>query len=140
MSQIKRKLGTPSYSLQAFRNDMHLLFNNARQYNTEGSWVFNAAEDMQEFFDKMWEEELPRLSNGSASGGGSMGSRAVQGIKNEEAESAVPSGSSTPMFKPPGAAKLPTKIKINLGASKRQVPIEATPEAGSEESDMDDDY
>ncbi|WWD22363.1 hypothetical protein CI109_106854 [Kwoniella shandongensis] len=135
MSQIKAKIGKPSYNLQQFRSDMHLLWNNARTYNQEGSWVFNAAEDMQEGFDKMWEEEVPKFqaaqaqaqANGNGNGEGGNGT-----------PSAEASGTSTPMFKPAGGEKVTApKIRISMGKKKIQAKEESE---SDEDEDMDDDY
>ena len=127
MSQIKAKIGKPSYNLASFRNDLHLLWNNARTYNQEGSWVFNAAEDMQEAFDKMWDDEVPQFLASQAAG-----------AENSVGEtSAGASGSSTPMFKPVGDKTIAPKIRISMGKKK----IEAAMD-GDESMDggEDDDY
>lgn len=166
LSQIKRKIGQPSYSLPQFKADMHTLWDNARTYNQEDSWVYNAAEDMQEHFDRMWEEEVgtsaasapaPTGPSGPAQsaapppqpshGFGGPGGPHVGGTGDT---SMAPSGTSTPMFKA-NAAKIPTKIKIKLGgggsgaggASRRkEVMPDPTPNQSESESeeDEDDDY
>ncbi|WVQ94065.1 hypothetical protein IAU59_001143 [Kwoniella sp. CBS 9459] len=138
MSQIRTKIGKPGYTIQNFKSDMHLLWDNARTYNQEGSWVFNAAEDMQEFFDKLWQEEYPKLpadnsttinGNGNGNGTGSRGS-----------ESAEASGTSTPMFKanPPERVTAP-KIRISMGKKKIQALSSAKVDPEDDEDDDDDD-
>lgn len=161
LSQIKRKIGQASYSLQQFKADMHQLWHNARTYNQEDSWVYNAAEDMQEHFDKMWDEEVEgkSASNGGDGGGGDNAtspqkpSAVPQGLAGEDTSNGA-SGTSTPMFKA-NAAKIPTKIKISLGggggaggaasgsASRRKEVLPDPSESGSdqdEDDDDDDDY
>ncbi|WVQ80394.1 hypothetical protein IAT38_002499 [Cryptococcus sp. DSM 104549] len=137
MSQIRSKLSKPNYTLPALRADLHLLWDNARTYNQEGSWVYTAAEDMQEAFDRMWEEKgvpelLQRLQGGGGAGGGGSGSVSA---------SAGPSGTSTPMFK---SAEKVTAPKIRISMSKKKVEA-AKEEEEDEESDDDeamdgDDY
>lgn len=139
MNQIKRRIGKDSsFTLPAFRADMHQVWDNARTYNQEGSWVYNAAEEMQRAFDKMWEEEMSRLQGLSdGAGGGESGLGTAAG-----------SGTSTPMFKPQDQVKVPTatKIKLKLGQSSRSRAIEPSPsvegdgqESESDASDSDDD-
>lgn len=127
MSQIKAKIGKPSYNLTSFRNDLHLLWDNARTYNQEGSWVFNAAEDMQEAFDKMWEDEVPQFLASQAAG-----------AENSVGEtSAGASGSSTPMFKPVGDKTIAPKIRISMGKKKIEAAMDGDE---SMDGDEDDDY
>jgi len=132
MNQIKKKIGKePNYNLAAFRADMQLVWDNARTYNAEDSWVYGAADDMQEYFDKRWEELVPKFEAG--------------GVGSVTSASAAPSGTSTPMFKP-DKITLPTKIRINMGAAngakKRLAEVSPDPtqsDESSEEGD-DDDY
>ena len=130
MVQIKRKIGKPSYSLQQFKSDMHLLWDNARTYNEPGSWVFNAAEDMQAFFDEKYEEEVAKLEGGN-------------GVLTSVPASATASGTSTPMYRPQDkmAASSGTKIKLNMSAKSRLAEVAPEPSEESEdEEDDDDDY
>jgi ATP-dependent helicase STH1/SNF2 len=140
MSQIKRKIGNPSYPLPSFRADMHLLWDNARTYNQEGSWVFNAAEDMQDAFDRMWDEEIPKLEGSIGIGG--LGAKEENGGAptngNGNGTSAGASGTSTPMYKP--AERIPTKIKISIGASRRREQVEMDSPSPSGSEGDDDDY
>lgn len=148
LSQIKRKIGQASYSLQQFKADMHQLWDNARTYNQEDSWVYNAAEDMQEHFDKMWDEEVEGKSAGGGADAASpqKASAVPQGLIGEDTSNGA-SGTSTPMFKA-NAAKIPTKIKISLGggggaasgsASRRKEVLPDPSESGSDGDDDDDD-
>lgn len=125
MSQIKAKIGKPSYNLTSFRNDLHLLWNNARTYNQEGSWVFNAAEDMQEAFDKMWDDEVPQFLASQAAGS-----------ENSVGEtSAAASGSSTPMFKPLGDKTTAPKIRISMGKKKIEAAMDGDESMDGGEND-----
>jgi len=48
MDIIKRRINSPYYKIVgAFRDDWHLMFNNARLYNVEGSMVYTDANEMQ---------------------------------------------------------------------------------------------
>jgi ATP-dependent helicase STH1/SNF2 len=130
MSQIKRKFGQPQYGLQALSADLKLLWNNARTYNTEGSWVYNAAEEMESYFDKRFAAEIVNFPSGS--GNGTNGD-------NTEVTTPAQSGQSTPMYKGPSVG---TKIRLNLGgASRRNEVVESDNEpSGGDDDDDDDDY
>ncbi|CAG7847264.1 Chromatin structure-remodeling complex subunit snf21; AltName: Full=ATP-dependent helicase snf21; AltName: Full=RSC complex subunit snf21 [Serendipita indica DSM 11827] len=56
----KRVSGTYYKSVAQFKADWHLMFNNARTYNTEGSIVYDDANEMQKVFD----ETLDRVTAG----------------------------------------------------------------------------
>nr|XP_019014427.1 ATP-dependent helicase STH1/SNF2 [Kwoniella pini CBS 10737]OCF53208.1 ATP-dependent helicase STH1/SNF2 [Kwoniella pini CBS 10737] len=133
LSQIKTKIGKPGYTIQNLKSDMHLLWDNARTYNQEGSWVFNAAEDMQEFFDNLWNEEYPRLST-------QPNSLIVEGGDGLTSNG---SGSSTPMFKANTEKINAPKIRISMGKKKIQAKVEVEDneeeEEEQEEEDEDDD-
>ncbi|EIW73270.1 hypothetical protein TREMEDRAFT_24951 [Tremella mesenterica DSM 1558] len=108
MKQIKKKIDKDnSYGLEQFKIDMHQLWDNARTYNQEESWVYNSAEDMQEFFDKIYEEEINKLRKNIGEGIGGSG------------ESNSQSGTSTPMFKA-DSSKLATKIRLNIGKKLKE--------------------
>lgn len=178
MDQIKRKFVSAKYNLVSFNEEMLLLFSNAKTYNPEGSWVHSAAQTMEDYFVKRYAEETANLpitgdggaSSGAGAGAGGFAKSAMAGIKREEsislgdgtATSTVQSGTSTPMFKGPATTKIPPRIKINVGASRRReqvVPSEsvsasvsASPEGsgmgsngngngnGGESDEGDDDY
>ncbi|KAK1926202.1 putative chromatin structure remodeling complex protein STH1 [Papiliotrema laurentii] len=139
MVQIKRKIGRPTYTLEAFKADMHLLWDNARTYNEPGSWVYNAAEDMQAFFDEKYDEEVPKLEAAAGAGPSIVPSVSV---------SATASGTSTPMYKPQDKVTVPTgtKIKLNMSAKSRLAEVsvgdqsEESEEEEEEDDDDDDDY
>ncbi|WWC85737.1 uncharacterized protein L201_000603 [Kwoniella dendrophila CBS 6074] len=125
LSQIKTKIGKPGYNLINMKNDLHLLWNNARTYNQEGSWVFNAAEDMQEFFDNLYNEEYPKL----------------QSSLNDNDSTTNNSGTSTPMFKSDNKSSLPSapKIRISMGKKKIQAQVKHEEEEDEEDENNQDD-
>ncbi|EKC99283.1 chromatin structure remodeling complex protein STH1 [Trichosporon asahii var. asahii CBS 8904] len=140
MSQIKRKFGQAAYGLSQLRADLKLLWNNARTYNTEGSWVYNAAEEMESYFDRRFAEEAPRFADVKTENG--------NGELTTESNTPAQSGQSTPMYKPPPGVG--TKIKLNVGAASRRKEIidsdeESAPEpergaSANGGDDDDDDY
>lgn len=125
MSQIKRKFVQPTYGLQALAADMKLLWNNARTYNTEGSWVYLAADTMESYFERRLAEEQANLNSGDGSG-----------ANGTEATTPAPSGQSTPMYKGPAIG---TKIKLNVAAAARRTEIVDSEESDSGGGDDDDD-
>jgi hypothetical protein len=132
MSQIKRKFNNASYTLSLFRQDMLLLFANAKLYNLPGSWAHDSAATMEEEFNEQYDRELAQLSGGTPA-------QAHSALAKVEDESPGASGSSTPMFKH-GAPPIPPRIKINMGASKRSKEVLPSDESASEDDDDDDDY
>lgn len=57
----KRISGTYYKSVEQFKNDWYLMFNNARLYNTEGSEVYEDANEMQKVFDETLEKAIAGL-------------------------------------------------------------------------------
>jgi ATP-dependent helicase STH1/SNF2 len=145
MKQIKRRIDKdPTYSLATLKSDMHLLWDNARTYNQEGSWVFDAADTMQEEFDKMYDDIVAAAASSSAGPSGNAGPSGPTGGEGSQ----VPSGSSTPMFKA-GAGGGIGKIKLNFGTKLKeqsQAPAQSvgtaslTGEDSGQDDDEDDDY
>jgi ATP-dependent helicase STH1/SNF2 len=77
MSHLRKRANSGLYkTVQAFRDDWKLMFNNARTYNQEGSWVYIDAEEMEKVFNATFERVLvgsglpgaPPAGAGSASG------------------------------------------------------------------------
>lgn len=67
MAQIKKKMNGIDYSnMQEFRDDWNLMFDNARTFNEEGSFVYNDANAMQADFDATFDRLCP---GGEISGG-----------------------------------------------------------------------
>ncbi|WFC98740.1 RSC chromatin remodeling complex ATPase component [Malassezia yamatoensis] len=53
LRQIRKRIESKAYkTMEACRDDFHLMFNNARTYNQEGSLVWNDAEELQQVFDQ----------------------------------------------------------------------------------------
>jgi len=84
-----RKRGTTNHykSVQQYRDDWKQMFNNARTYNQEGSWVYIDAEEMEKVFDATFE----RVTVGSglpgaatASGNGSAYESALTPMDEDE--------------------------------------------------------
>jgi len=79
MSHI-RKRGAGNYykTVQAYAEDWRQMFANARQYNTETSWVYKDAVELSKVFEAVFEREtagtdLPGMvgnSNGNGNGNG----------------------------------------------------------------------
>ncbi|KAI7907142.1 SNF2 family N-terminal domain-containing protein [Cokeromyces recurvatus] len=60
MNMIKERIHTDYYSnILEFENDFHLMFENARIFNEEGSTVYKDADEMQKIFDKELEKHCP---------------------------------------------------------------------------------
>ncbi|KAH9964520.1 SNF2 family N-terminal domain-containing protein [Russula dissimulans] len=52
LSHIRKRINTHQYkTVTAFRDDVRLMFTNARTYNQEGSWVYVDAVEMEKAFD-----------------------------------------------------------------------------------------
>lgn len=62
MSQIKRKISGGTYkSVDAFRDDWLQMFDNARIFNEEGSWVYEDANVLQRELGVLWERVIVRI-------------------------------------------------------------------------------
>ncbi|KAI8997113.1 SNF2 family N-terminal domain-containing protein [Pilobolus umbonatus] len=60
MNMIKKRINSTYYrTIAHFRDDFHLMFNNARIFNEEGSLVYEDANEMQKIFDAKLEELCP---------------------------------------------------------------------------------
>jgi ATP-dependent helicase STH1/SNF2 len=52
LSHIRKRINSHQYkTVTAFRDDVRLMFTNARTYNQEGSWVYVDAVEMEKVFD-----------------------------------------------------------------------------------------
>ncbi|KAJ4499360.1 SNF2-family ATP dependent chromatin remodeling factor snf21 [Lentinula lateritia] len=76
LSQIrKRSQGNFYKDVLQYKSDWKLMFNNARTYNQEGSWVYNDAEEMEKVFNAAYDRVISGSSlpgaMSTASGSGS---------------------------------------------------------------------
>lgn len=56
LSHLRKRANSNYYkTVQQYRNDWNLMFNNARTYNQEGSWVYVDANEMQKVFDRTFD-------------------------------------------------------------------------------------
>lgn len=59
LSVLRKRANSNYYkTVQAFREDWRLMFNNARTYNQEGSWVYMDAEEMEKVFNATWDKVI----------------------------------------------------------------------------------
>ncbi|KAI0079061.1 hypothetical protein K474DRAFT_1659535 [Panus rudis PR-1116 ss-1] len=59
LSTIRKRLSSGIYkNVLDFREDFRLMFNNARTYNQEGSWVYLDAEEMEKVFDATFDRVI----------------------------------------------------------------------------------
>lgn len=56
MSHLRKRAQSNFYrDMQMYRDDWRLMFNNARTYNQEGSWVYVDAEEMEKVFNEVFD-------------------------------------------------------------------------------------
>lgn len=78
LSHIRKRINTHQYkTVTAFRDDVRLMFTNARTYNQEGSWVYVDAVEMEKVFDAAYARHvvnsgLPGADMSSVVGGGGL--------------------------------------------------------------------
>jgi ATP-dependent helicase STH1/SNF2 len=59
LAQLRKRMSTNYYkTVVAFRDDWKLMFENARTYNQEGSWVYIDAEEMEKVFDATFDRVI----------------------------------------------------------------------------------
>jgi len=59
LSTLRKRANSNYYkSVLTFRDDFRLMFNNARTYNQEGSWVYNDADEMEKVFNGAWDRVI----------------------------------------------------------------------------------
>ncbi|OSD05650.1 hypothetical protein PYCCODRAFT_1384571 [Trametes coccinea BRFM310] len=76
LSTIRKRISSHYYkNVLDFREDMRLMFNNARTYNQEGSWVYVDADEMEKVFDAMFNQIIvgSGLPGAPSAAGGSSG-------------------------------------------------------------------
>jgi len=70
LSTLRKRINSGTYkTVTEFQDDFRLMFNNARQYNQEGSWVFNDAEEMERVFDSTYNRVMTGSGLPDAPGG-----------------------------------------------------------------------
>jgi len=70
LSTLRKRINAGTYkTVTEFQDDFRLMFNNARQYNQEGSWVYNDAEDMELVFDATYNRIMTGSGLPEAPGG-----------------------------------------------------------------------
>lgn len=70
MNMIRKNASSGKYkTVRQYRDDWAIMFNNARTYNQEGSWVYNDANEME----KVCDEAFNRLTVGSGLPGADNG-------------------------------------------------------------------
>lgn len=100
LSTIRKRISSHYYkSVLDFREDMRLMFNNARTYNQEGSWVYVDAEEMEKAFDTAFTKHvvgsgLPGAPSGSAAGGSSAGYDSALTPMDDDESRPAPRGKS----------------------------------------------
>lgn len=76
LSLLRKRANSAYYkNVNAFLDDWRLMFNNARTYNQEGSWVYVDAEEMERVFKATWNRvivgsDFPGAPRAAADGGG----------------------------------------------------------------------
>lgn len=116
LKQIKRRIESHSYeNLHALQADFHLMFNNARTYNQEGSFVWNDAEELQHVFDTTLAEVQQEFKDENMEP-----SNDIPSVKNESGHPDTMSESMSEveeMAEP--RPKVGMKIKLSMGRRKR---------------------
>lgn len=99
----KRVSGTYYKSVEQFKADWHLMFDNARIYNTEGSIVYEDANQMQKVFDETLERvtaglDIPMTSNTATNSAGVSTGQAtpISGYVGSGVAIAAPQNYATP--------------------------------------------
>ncbi|CAM0136011.1 ATP-dependent DNA helicase Snf21 [Umbelopsis sp. WA50703] len=127
MKIIKKRIHSSYYkSIDQFKDDFHLMFNNARIFNEEGSFVYQDADEMQKIFDYTLESlcpggTLPPLGNDDMASSG-LENRHLSQLQIENDDSAASSPS-----------------RGYAGQRKKQKRITYDDEEEEEEDDDDDD-
>jgi ATP-dependent helicase STH1/SNF2 len=70
LSTLRKRINGGTYkTVTEFRDDFRVMFNNARQYNQEGSWVYNDADEMERVFDATYNRVITGSGLPDAPGG-----------------------------------------------------------------------
>lgn len=101
MSHIRKRSGASYYkNVNAYRDDWRLMFKNARQFNQEGSWVYNDAEAMSQVFEATFAREtansgLPGTEGETYTMGGGNGNGMTGGVVYDDDDYPVRSKSAS---------------------------------------------
>ncbi|WFC93451.1 RSC chromatin remodeling complex ATPase component [Malassezia brasiliensis] len=118
MRQIRKRIENRTYkTLEACKKDFHLMFNNARTYNQEGSLVWNDAEELQRVFDETYErvqQELEAEDDQTAT-------------EADDSQAEAPVSLETPTDadegeRPRASGKTGMKIKLSMAGRKKRTP------------------
>lgn len=120
LRQIRKRIESKAYkSLEACKNDFHLMFNNARTYNQEGSLVWNDAEELQKVFDETYEQVQQQLE-AQESESEAHDADYSQGEAPVSLESPMDADEGEPQQRAPG--KVGMKIKLSMAGRKKRTP------------------
>lgn len=145
MRQIKRRIDNRTYrDVRSCKEDVHLMFDNARTYNQEGSWVWNDANILQEVWDAKFDEitrgsGLPGAdsedgtANVASAGPSTRPATADTSVQEDDDDEDTPAGSSraTPASGAGGSSKPPGSLRVKLTMGKKKA-------APPQEMDEDD--
>ncbi|TCD61184.1 hypothetical protein EIP91_008809 [Steccherinum ochraceum] len=85
LATLRKRIGSNYYkSVTDFEKDWRLMFNNARTYNQEGSWVYVDAEEMEKVFDSVFERVVAGSSLPGAPGASNAESTAMTPVFDDE--------------------------------------------------------
>ncbi len=135
MKQIKRKITKGYKDVKSCRDDVHLMFNNARTYNQEGSWVWTDAQTLQEVWDSTYDSIVvgSGLPGSEEAGAADTADNSFQADDDDTTTNGGGSSRATPALAS-GAPSGRVKLKLSLGKRKP-----AAPPTDDGEDDEDDD-
>lgn len=96
LSHLRKRANSNYYkTVQAYKDDWKLMFNNARTYNQEGSWVYVDAEEMEKVFNATFDRVMTGsgMPGAPAAGVGSSGSYDSALTPMDDDERPIPSRS-----------------------------------------------
>ncbi|KAF9985882.1 hypothetical protein BGZ75_002461 [Mortierella antarctica] len=151
MDIIKKRMRSAFYkSPSQFRDDFHLMFENARTFNQEGSWVYVDSERLQETFDEEFSKlcpggELP--ASGSNKDGNTLKRAAPLSDEDETASSDRRQGSQKVQSKSNGHGRQHSRSSSTGSRSaaqqknvhKRQKKDEQEEDDDEDDEEEDDD-
>jgi ATP-dependent helicase STH1/SNF2 len=85
LSHIRKRTNANSYkTVAAYRADWKLMFDNARTYNQEGSWVYIDAEEMEKVFEAAFDRHVTNAGFPGSLGDVASGSGAYDALDDDE--------------------------------------------------------